>query len=142
MPSIEKLEVRINSLYGAAPTGIEHLLGLKEILVVIAGYGAEGSSTRAALSALREAIDMRSSRPRADITCVDNSLFVGRLHDGFSWRKYGQKEITDFKFPRGYFRCTHRHSQGCRAKKRVQPTDNDLLLFIDLYDGKHTCIKA
>lgn len=142
MPSIEKLEVRINSLYGAAPTGIEHLLGLKEILVVIAGYGAEGSSTKAALSALREAIDMRSSRPRANITCVDKSLFVGRLHDDFSWRKYSQKDILDSKFPRSYFRCLHRHTQGCDATKQMQRTDNDPLLVIVRYIGKHTCTQC
>jgi hypothetical protein len=101
MPNLEKFEVRINSPYGAAPTGIEHLLGLKEILVIIGGCGDEGScSTRAALSALRKAIDMRSSRPTANIKCIDNWLFLGRLPDGFSWRKYGQKDILDAKHPR------------------------------------------
>ena len=78
--------------------GIEHLLGLKEILVTIAGYGADKSSTRAAVSVLRKAIDMCSGRPTANIECVDNSLFYGHLsNDGFSWTKYGQNDILDAK---------------------------------------------
>ncbi|KAL5204854.1 hypothetical protein ABZP36_009725 [Zizania latifolia] len=51
------------------------------------------------------------------------------LDDGFSWRKYGQKDILGTKHPRAYFRCTHSHSKGCRAMKLVQRTDGDLSLF-------------
>ena len=101
MPNLEKLEVRLNFLYGGAPTVIEHLLVPKEILVIVGGCGADKSSTRAAVSALRKAIDMRSCRPTANIECVDDSLFLGRLlDDGFSWRKYGQKDILGAKHPR------------------------------------------
>ncbi|XP_020165042.1 disease resistance protein RGA5 [Aegilops tauschii subsp. strangulata] len=142
MPSLEKLEVRINSPYGAAPMGIEHLLGLKEIFVFVGGCGGEGScSIRAALTLLRKAIDMRSSRPAANIKCVDNLLLPEHLlDDGFSWRKYGQKDILDAKHPRAYYRCTYRKSQGCSATKEVQRTDDDPELFLVLYKGKHTCI--
>ncbi|KAI5004227.1 hypothetical protein ZWY2020_031470 [Hordeum vulgare] len=122
--------------------GIEHLLGLKEILVIIRGYGANGSSTRAALSALRKAIDTRSSRPTANIMCVDNSLFRGRLDDGFSWKKYGQKDILGTKHPRGYFRCSRRESEGCRATKEVQRTDDCDEIFDFEYKGKHTCTPS
>ncbi|MED6133532.1 hypothetical protein PIB30_029081 [Stylosanthes scabra] len=32
-----------------------------------------------------------------------------REEDGHQWRKYGHKEIQDEKYPRNYFRCTHKH---------------------------------
>ncbi|XP_010550529.1 PREDICTED: probable WRKY transcription factor 30 [Tarenaya hassleriana] len=64
------------------------------------------------------------------------------LDDGFSWRKYGQKDILGAKFPRGYYRCTHRHSQGCLATKQVQRSDDDTMLFDVTYRGTHTCSQA
>ncbi|RLM54693.1 hypothetical protein C2845_PM10G03220 [Panicum miliaceum] len=59
--------------------------------------------------------------------------------DGFSWRKYGQKDILGAKFPRGYYRCTYRAAQGCPAKKQVQRSDTDLCVFDVTYQGEHTC---
>ncbi|PAN11972.1 hypothetical protein PAHAL_2G232900 [Panicum hallii] len=63
------------------------------------------------------------------------------VDDGHSWRKYGQKEILGTKHPRGYYRCTHRHSQGCLATKQVQRTDEDPTLFDVIYHGDHTCVQ-
>ncbi|KAJ1289325.1 hypothetical protein BS78_02G155600 [Paspalum vaginatum] len=63
------------------------------------------------------------------------------VDDGHSWRKYGQKEILGAKHPRGYYRCTHRHSQGCAATKQVQRTDDDPTLFDVVYLGEHTCAQ-
>ncbi|GJN34169.1 hypothetical protein PR202_gb22813 [Eleusine coracana subsp. coracana] len=62
------------------------------------------------------------------------------VDDGHSWRKYGQKEILGAKHPRGYYRCTHRHSQGCTATKQVQRSDLDPALFDVIYLGTHTCV--
>ncbi|XP_040380796.1 uncharacterized protein LOC102702765 [Oryza brachyantha] len=59
--------------------------------------------------------------------------------DGFSWRKYGQKDILGAKFPRGYYRCTYRNAQGCPATKQVQRSDADLAVFDVTYQGAHTC---
>ncbi|KAI6698687.1 hypothetical protein NL676_018806 [Syzygium grande] len=59
--------------------------------------------------------------------------------DAYSWRKYGQKEILGFEFPRGYYRCTHRHVQGCPATKRVQRLSYDPSLFEITYRGHHIC---
>ncbi|KAG8093904.1 hypothetical protein GUJ93_ZPchr0012g21986 [Zizania palustris] len=59
--------------------------------------------------------------------------------DGFSWRKYGQKDILGAKFPRGYYRCTYRNAQGCPATKQVQRSDTDLCVFDVTYQGVHTC---
>ncbi|CAN6482749.1 unnamed protein product [Victoria cruziana] len=61
------------------------------------------------------------------------------LDDGYSWRKYGQKDILGAKYPRGYYRCTHRHAQGCQATKQVQRSDHNPSVFDITYCGKHTC---
>ncbi|XP_022942271.1 WRKY transcription factor 55 [Cucurbita moschata] len=59
--------------------------------------------------------------------------------DGFTWRKYGQKEILGSRFPRGYFRCTHQKLYHCPAKKHVQRLDHDPHTFEVAYLGDHTC---
>ncbi|CAA7410138.1 unnamed protein product [Spirodela intermedia] len=59
--------------------------------------------------------------------------------DGFSWRKYGQKEILAAKFPRAYYRCSHHKTRGCPARKQVQRSDTDELLFDVIYHGVHSC---
>lgn len=61
------------------------------------------------------------------------------LDDGFSWRKYGQKDILGATFPRAYYRCTHRHTQGCLATKQVQQSDEDQSIFHITCKGRHTC---
>ncbi|GAV56913.1 WRKY domain-containing protein [Cephalotus follicularis] len=66
----------------------------------------------------------------------------GPLNDGYCWRKYGQKDILGSKFPRGYYRCTHRHTQDCLATKQVQRSDEDPTIFEVTYRGRHTCIQA
>lgn len=63
----------------------------------------------------------------------------GPLADGYSWRKYGQKDILGANFPRAYYRCTYRHSQGCLATKQVQKSDEDSSLLQVTYKGRHTC---
>ncbi|KAL5568311.1 hypothetical protein UlMin_024886, partial [Ulmus minor] len=66
----------------------------------------------------------------------------GPLDDGFSWRKYGQKDIMGAKFPRGYYRCTHRNVQGCLATKQVQRSNEDPTIVEITYRGRHTCTQA
>lgn len=66
----------------------------------------------------------------------------GPLDDGFSWRKYGQKDILGAKHPRGYYRCTHRNVQGCLATKQVQRSDEDPNVFEITYRGRHTCTQG
>ncbi|XP_020237415.1 WRKY DNA-binding transcription factor 70 [Cajanus cajan] len=61
------------------------------------------------------------------------------IDDGYQWRKYGQKEILNAKFPRNYFRCTHKFDQGCQATKQVQKVQEDPILFKTTYYGIHTC---
>ncbi|TYH96977.1 hypothetical protein ES332_A12G212300v1 [Gossypium tomentosum] len=62
--------------------------------------------------------------------------------DGFCWRKYGQKDILEAKYPRSFFRCTYRHIQGCLATKIVQRLDDDPTVFEITYCRKHTCNLA
>ncbi|XP_047339098.1 transcription factor WRKY19-like [Impatiens glandulifera] len=64
------------------------------------------------------------------------------VEDGFNWRKYGQKHILGAKFPRAYYRCTHRHGQGCLATKQVQRSDEDPSILDTSYKGRHTCIQS
>nr|QGQ64080.1 WRKY transcription factor 57 [Santalum album] len=59
--------------------------------------------------------------------------------DGFTWRKYGQKEIFGCRFPRGYFKCTHQKLYQCQAKKHVQRLDDDPYTYQVTYRGEHTC---
>ncbi|XP_021760340.1 probable WRKY transcription factor 41 [Chenopodium quinoa] len=66
----------------------------------------------------------------------------GALEDEYSWRKYGQKEILGARFPRGYYRCTHRRTKGCAAKKQVQRSDEDPSIYQIMYRGEHTCAKG
>ncbi|KAL1561934.1 DNA binding domain [Salvia divinorum] len=62
-----------------------------------------------------------------------------QLDDGYNWRKYGQKDILGSTHPRAYYRCTHRHTQGCLATKQVQRADEDPTVFEVIYRGKHSC---
>ncbi|XP_004245530.1 probable WRKY transcription factor 53 [Solanum lycopersicum] len=65
--------------------------------------------------------------------------YEGPTDDGYSWRKYGQKDILGAKYPRSYYRCTYRLMQNCWATKQVQRSDDDPALFEITYKGTHTC---
>lgn len=45
-------------------------------------------------------------------------------------------------FCRAYYRCTHRHTQGCLATKQVQQSDEDQSVFHITCKGRHTCNQA
>ncbi|CAN6444358.1 unnamed protein product [Victoria cruziana] len=89
----------------------------------------------------REVRKKRKTLPRwTEQVCINGeSGPEGLLDDGYSWRKYGQKDILGAKHPRGYYRCTHKFSQGCEATKLVQRSDKDSSIFDITYRGKHTC---
>lgn len=40
---------------------------------------------------------------------------------------------------RSYYRCTHKHDQGCMATKQVQMTEDEPSQFRTTYHGLHTC---
>ncbi|XP_011026911.1 PREDICTED: probable WRKY transcription factor 41 [Populus euphratica] len=88
-----------------------------------------------------EALKKRKTTPRwTDQVRVstDNGL-EGHHDDGFSWRKYGQKDILGAKYPRSYYRCTYRNTQNCWATKQVQRSDEDPTVFEITYRGTHSC---
>ncbi|XP_040989799.1 probable WRKY transcription factor 41 [Juglans microcarpa x Juglans regia] len=66
----------------------------------------------------------------------------GPHDDGYSWRKYGQKDILGAKYPRSYYRCTFRLTQNCWATKQVQRADEDPNVFEITYRGRHICSHA
>ncbi|XP_047333130.1 WRKY DNA-binding transcription factor 70-like [Impatiens glandulifera] len=80
--------------------------------------------------------DRRGCYKRKKIS--DSSSLSPTMEDGYTWRKYGQKFIHSHKFPRCYFRCTHK-SDGCTAIKQVQISEEDHSLFQTTYFGQHTC---
>ncbi|KAM7463715.1 hypothetical protein LguiA_031836 [Lonicera macranthoides] len=86
----------------------------------------------------------RKSMPRwtQQVQICQGTGLEGPLDDGFNWRKYGQKDILGAKYPRGYYRCTHRNAQGCLATKQVQRSDEDSTIFEITYRGTHTCTQA
>ncbi|CAK9176327.1 unnamed protein product [Ilex paraguariensis] len=82
--------------------------------------------------------DRRGSYKRRKTS--DSWIIVSHtMEDSNAWRKYGQKEILNAKYPRCYFRCTHKHDQGCRATKQVQRTEEDPMKYQTTYFGHHTC---
>jgi hypothetical protein len=87
MPKLQWLKIyfepRLWRKYGGAPTGIEHLSGLKEIYVRI-GCSDDDSDIRAAESALRNAMDVHPGRP---VTQIDLS--------GLCWYFDEVKDLED-----------------------------------------------
>ncbi|TVU48834.1 hypothetical protein EJB05_00113, partial [Eragrostis curvula] len=79
MAKLETIKLLLNAKgwdrYGAAPAGLEHLLGIKKITVDIAGRRAKKSNRRAAESVLRHAINMHPYHPIAEIHCYDYQRF-------------------------------------------------------------------
>ncbi|OAY85583.1 probable WRKY transcription factor 41 [Ananas comosus] len=102
---------------------------------------SEGSDHASKFHERREFLKKRKALPtwRSQVKVGAESGFEAPLDDGYSWRKYGQKDILGAKYPRGYYRCTHKNTQGCAASKQVQRTDEDPTVYDVTYHGVHTC---
>uniref|UniRef100_A0A0E0DF81 WRKY transcription factor WRKY24 n=1 Tax=Oryza meridionalis TaxID=40149 RepID=A0A0E0DF81_9ORYZ len=53
--------------------------------------------------------------------------------DGYSWRKYGQKQVKHSEYPRSYYKCTH---ASCAVKKKVERSHEGHVTEI-IYKGTH-----
>uniref|UniRef100_A0A9I9DCB5 WRKY domain-containing protein n=1 Tax=Cucumis melo TaxID=3656 RepID=A0A9I9DCB5_CUCME len=86
----------------------------------------------------------RKTQPRwtEQVKVNSETGFEGPHEDGYSWRKYGQKDILGATYPRSYYRCTFRNTQNCWAVKQVQRSDEDPSVFEITYRGKHTCSQG
>ena len=104
--------------------------------VRLAGHGKNNGQARS--SCRKGAAAAGKVRRQVRVASVQDT---GPLDDGLSWRKYGQKDILGARYPRSYFRCTHRHTRGCQATKQVQRAAGDPLLFDVVYNGAHTCAQ-
>ncbi|XP_031473750.1 probable WRKY transcription factor 53 [Nymphaea colorata] len=92
----------------------------------------------------REVRKKRKTLPKwTEQVCINGETGPeGLLDDGYSWRKYGQKDILGAKYPRAYYRCTHKYTQACEAAKLVQRSDQNPSVFDITYRGKHTCNQS
>ncbi|KAJ4812540.1 hypothetical protein LUZ62_025106 [Rhynchospora pubera] len=53
--------------------------------------------------------------------------------DGYNWRKYGQKQLKDGKYPKSYYKCT---SPSCPVKKTIERSSEGHITDIT-YQGRH-----
>ncbi|KAL8170690.1 hypothetical protein V2J09_022494 [Rumex salicifolius] len=112
--------------------------------------GIESSKSDDLYAALGTHQDARehSKKRKTAPTCTNQikvncgSSHVGPPADGYSWRKYGQKQILGAKHSRSYYRCTYRSVQDCWATKHVQGSDDDPNVLHITYKGNHTCNMA
>lgn len=58
-------------------------------------------------------------------------------HDGYNWRKYGQKQVKGSEYPRSYYKCTH---PNCPVKKKVERSFDGQIAEI-VYKGEHNHSK-
>ncbi|XP_015163546.1 probable WRKY transcription factor 33 [Solanum tuberosum] len=58
--------------------------------------------------------------------------------DGYTWRKYGQKQVKGSNFPRSYYKCTQ---QNCLVRKKVECAPNGQVIEI-VYNGAHNHPKT
>ncbi|CAN4118936.1 unnamed protein product [Withania somnifera] len=54
-------------------------------------------------------------------------------YDGYSWRKYGQKQVKGSEYPRSYYKCTR---LKCPVKKKVERSYDGQIAEI-VYRGEH-----
>ncbi|KAM0941629.1 putative transcription factor WRKY family [Dioscorea sansibarensis] len=61
-----------------------------------------------------------------------------QAEDGYSWWKYGEKQVKGSDYPRSYYRCAH---LNCPIKKKVEQSHEHRITKI-IYKGAHNHIKC
>ncbi|MED6108395.1 hypothetical protein PIB30_023457 [Stylosanthes scabra] len=74
-----------------------------------------------------------TSVPQVNYGKSVNKDLDGELDDGYSWRKYGEKEVKRGENPRYYYMCTH---PNCTMKKKVGRNSNGDVIEV-IYKGSH-----
>ncbi|CAA0837396.1 Probable WRKY transcription factor 70 [Striga hermonthica] len=82
-----------------------------------------------------------SKRRRTNVDTRVVSVSDLSRDDGYTWRKYGHKVIFNSEYPRSYYRCGHKYSQGCQAAKTVQRIHTEPCEFRVEYIHSHTCTR-
>ncbi|XP_064959946.1 probable WRKY transcription factor 4 [Musa acuminata AAA Group] len=71
---------------------------------------------------------------QSDRRLESNTAIVNNnAHDGYNWRKYGQKVVKGSEYPRSYYKCTH---PKCPVKKKVECSVDGQVTEI-IYKGQH-----
>ncbi|KAM3205080.1 WRKY DNA-binding transcription factor 70 [Capsicum annuum] len=132
MSSAEDLVGKIMNSFCASLS----ILSSEESTEEVSQKSMEDSSGSCKTSSLKDRRGCYKRRRTLETSIKETSTLVD---DGHGWRKYGQKQILNAKFPRNYFRCTHKFDQGCQASKQVQRIQENPPLFRITYYGHHTC---
>lgn len=74
---------------------------------------------------------MEEADARGGFTAVATA--AAPAEDGYSWRKYGQKQVKHSEYPRSYYKCTH---PSCQVKKKVERSHEGHVTEI-IYKGTH-----
>ncbi|KAJ1429819.1 WRKY domain [Sesbania bispinosa] len=125
-------DVRIGEMGGRNVVDSERLKGSEGRVLVI---DLEASPSRP--RRLSRNIDLEKNKMMVPAPQFGNKEMP--REDGFTWRKYGQKQILGSKYPRSYYRCTYQKLYECKAKKQVQRHDHNHNIFEVTYRGNHTC---
>ncbi|GJV78789.1 DNA-binding WRKY transcription factor [Tanacetum coccineum] len=79
----------------------------------------------------KSAVTKTNYKPRVVVTTTSP---VDIVHDGYRWRKYGQKLVKGNPNPRSYYRCTN---AGCPVRKHVERASDDERVVVTTYEGSH-----
>ncbi|KAH0457285.1 hypothetical protein IEQ34_013709 [Dendrobium chrysotoxum] len=131
----EEIMGRISKAMAALESGENMGVNLVEHPSSCVTGNKEGIGGKSKMQSTRKAGYRRRGSPYSWTRITTNTI-----DDGHTWRKYGQKDIFSAKYPRSYFRCTHKFDQGCKASKQVQRSEDDPSLYVITYFGEHTCV--
>ncbi|KAJ9184097.1 hypothetical protein P3X46_007871 [Hevea brasiliensis] len=67
-------------------------------------------------------------------TCLSHIVRETPASDGYSWRKYGQKQVKSSSSSRSYYRCAF---SNCHAKKKIQRCHHSSRIIDIVYLGHH-----
>jgi WRKY DNA -binding domain len=70
---------------------------------------------------------------KSNLSPTENLPAEKPADDGYNWRKYGQKQLKDGKYPKSYYKCT---SPSCPVKKTIERSSEGHITDIT-YQGQH-----